>query len=254
MLKHLRNLIAHNQLEAVLKVLHGFGETSEAAPFRDEISLLSARYKAVEQDAHSDAVPADEVRQARNRLSHALLKLVGDLEKELPPPAQAQLESLAAAIPAPPGGDKSPASRGLRENSLKVQVFFLLLLVKLYIFFHLMTLWQSGGFYDKQFWHAVGLITPILAAYLSLMLKDLFDRRHEPSRNSLRVGRHMQGVVYAVFGVYALAFFLVLSERGRLGEQFDFDSLINSFSLIETLLGAMIGLIVSTLFKAGGGK
>lgn len=198
-----------------------------------EIVGLRARLLHLgEQQAGGDRVPDEFVRE-QEEISQA----VGMLIERLAPGAG------VASV--------TPAVSGITEDKFKEHVLYMLLAAKLIVLLYIYTTWQSGGWTNADFITVLSIILPVFATYLTLILKEIINKRHVDAPADQRiVKRSFRITTYWIMGLYFVAIIQVLSMRvqGVLDAQ-DMGQLSGLLALIESAMGVYVGQIIFALFK-----
>ena len=227
--EELLKLVAEGKLDIVFARLLAYTQANGFGNVHARSVELSARQEQLEQKTTDGTEDSDELRQEQNAINKALVKLIAELPD------------------APPKPDKKP--KGITEHRFKNQVLYLLLAAKLLLVGWVFTVWESGGFTNEQFISVIGIIVPVFATYLTLVIKDAAKHRHTdaPLDNRI-VKRSFQTTAYWLIGSYAFVLLLVINLRGQ-GILNQFGQMTALLSTVESGLGVYIGQIVFALFK-----
>jgi hypothetical protein len=228
--EELLKLVADGKLDQGFTQLLAYTQTNALGNWHARTVELSARQEQLEKREQEGIEDPDELRQAQNAINKALIQLIHELPD--PPPLK-------------PG--KKP--QGISEHRFKNQVLYLLLSAKMVLVIWLFTLWESGAFTNEQFISVIGIIVPVFATYLTLVVKDATQHRHTdaPQDNRL-VKRSFQMTAYWLIGTYTFVLLLVINLRGQ-GILNQFGQMTAMLSTVESGLGVYIGQIVFALFK-----
>lgn len=231
--KALRQLIAEDELETAAKQIIRYTEDLGEHNWHNQALSLAAQYESYEKDVRMGNVAQDDLRVARNSLIANYLGLIQDL------PSQA-----AAAV----------KPKGIREERLKIWVFFSLFLGKLTLLLWINFQWQTGGLETSEALTTAGFLIPIFVAYISAIITETIRNRYI-ARNgdgqydfgSKRVRSFLVWITFTIIPIYIIAFWMIISARaqGNLSPE----SMTNMLTLTESALGAYVGLIVFEMFK-----
>jgi Effector-associated domain 11 len=223
------NQIAEGKLKLVFRSFQEFATHNQLGNFRQRILVLAARYSVMEQDRMDGIEDLEDLRQEEAAITKAVIQLIGTLPDELP--------------------KASKRPKGIEEHRFKNQILYLLLAAKVTVVVWLFTLWESGPFTHEQFISVVGIIVPVFATYLTLVIKDAAQNRHIDAPLDTRIiKRSFQYTTYWLIGIYVVVLLSVINLRGQ-GVLKEFGQMTTLLSMVESGLGVYIGQIVFALFK-----
>lgn len=245
----LRMAVAQNKLEAVADhLLERSQQDPLLKPWRESAIQLAGQYRDYEDEKRNQTTSSEALRHQKNQVRASMLDLLEEMEASSTQAVQAVAETAVAGR----GGEVAEAAlpakaSGIREERLKLQVFALLVLTKGSIVIFVFTLWQSGSFSPEQFLATLGVIVPIFATYLGLVIKEYLERGGMPQPNPKQLTRGFQWTAYGLLATYGLAFLIILNLRGPgIIDQTDMMSLL---TLLESGLGVYVGRLMVILFR-----
>ncbi|MDX1943594.1 MAG: hypothetical protein SFU99_23710 [Saprospiraceae bacterium] len=229
--QELRRLLAADEPEKVIQQLLEHTEAIGALQLHNELVLQSGRYAQYERDQRLGTEDYDDLIRTRIKISQALLGIIDQLSEEN---AKA---------------GKVKRLRGISEKALKNHVLWILLIEKILVVGFVFFLWETGTFTVEQFTNTIGLLIPLFATYLTVMLKDAAKHRHVEVAldQKLLVKRNYQWMTYFLLLLYFWVIVGILNLRGPgILNQSQFTTLL---ATVESGLGVYIGTIVLALFK-----
>lgn len=231
--QELRRQLAADEIEPVVQQLLEYTEQIGALQTHNEVVIQSGKYAQYERDRHSGAEAYADLFRAKIKISQALLDIIDKL------PAQNG-----------PSDEKPKRLRGISEKALKSHILWILLVEKIIVIGFVFTLWESGAFTAEQFANTIGLLVPLFATYLTIMLKDAAKHRHVEVAldQKLLVKRSYQWMTYFLLVLYFLVIVMIINLRGS-GALPQFSQMTALLATVESGLGVYIGTIVFTLFK-----
>ena len=239
-----KRLVAEGRTEEALQQVMGFTESQGLTEMHNRLVVQSAKWEQYERSQLAGTVSYDDLTRTHATINLALLDIINDLPQE---------------VPQPPGKKKLG---GIREGRLKFQVFWMLLLGKVFFFAYLFTDLEAGTIPFNGFLLIAGVLLPTFAAHLTAILQERLSSRfvHRPS-DEKRVNTGLQYGIYLLLTLYIASIFFVLENyfRGSIPREMstneegvlvpDFQNLLLLLALIESSLGVYIGSIIHTLFK-----
>ena len=143
----------------------------------------------------------------------------------------------------------------MKEDTLKRLVFVLIVISKVIVIgnLFLFSTYSLGGFSKDEMFRAMGILTPIFMAYITVMLNDMIGGdRHlvaegESEAPVRRVSTFFRNLTLIVIPTYTLI--LVMVIRMRASGDMDFAELEKWFAGIESIFAIYIGQIMAALFK-----
>ncbi len=229
----LRRLLAADESNKVIQHLLEHTEAIGALQLHNDVVIQSSRYQQYERVQHLGTEDYDDLIRSKIKISQALLHIIERLPDEN--------ETTTA---------KAKPLRGISEKALKNHVLWILLIEKILVVGFVFTLWESGAFTAEQFANTVGLLVPLFATYLTIMLKDAAKHRHVEVAldQRLLVKRSYQWLTYFLLLLYLFVIVMIISLRGS-GMLPQFSQMTALLATVESGLGVYIGTIVFTLFK-----
>ena len=226
----LRRLVATDRLEEATEKLLSATQAEEYGEFRSLVVHQAGQlqfYKRMQIEQTQDFAT---LARTRNQISFGLL----DLIDELPDSATLQVKARQQA-------------RGVSEHHLKRRLFWLLLIAKLLVIGFAAFLWDTGSFSVEQFVAVAGILVPIFAAYLTLMIQDWTQARSELGPGERLVSRGYARMTYALVLAYGVLLLFLLNLRGP--GIVSFTQLTALLALAESGMGAYVGKVVFGLFR-----
>lgn len=226
----LRRLVADNRLRKASQRLDAATTAKAYGVYHRKVLQHAAQLAAYEGAIMMNTTDPAALVRNRNQLSQGLLLLIDELPD-------------AAALAA---GEQVP--EGMAEDRLKKHLFWGLLVGKLSVILFAFVLWQEGSFYNAEFLSVVGIVVPVFASYLTLMVQDATNRRSILEPGDVRVSRGFARIAYVLMVAYPVALLFTLNLFGS-NELKSFAALTASLALVETGLGAYLGKVVFGLFQ-----
>lgn len=140
----------------------------------------------------------------------------------------------------------------MTESRVRAYVTGLMLGGNCIVFLCLTALWIVGGFSTNEYKQAMLLLTPLLFAYASPILKHVFDRRAPDAQASPQVTP--AAFILSVAApplVMALTVLLSILKAFNFGLT-SFDDYTVAVGAVQTVFGTYIGLVMSTFFQSKG--
>lgn len=226
----IQGYLANSDIEAAIAEMREYAQTEKEKEMQNDLILLNARYSVVLRQEQANTHNPEELQRERNRIIDTLLEMTDTLPND---PKDAKGKTII----------KVP---GISEKSMKQQLFFLILAIKVGIILWLVFHYSTDGIDSKEFAAGFGLLLPVFASYSGLMFQDFLAQRHLlPTSRSPQVKRNVQWTIYAILFAYAFSLFFVVYLRTSRGTI----SLTTGFTAIETLFGAYLSRIVATFFQ-----
>ncbi|MTB52771.1 hypothetical protein [Lewinella sp. W8] len=225
----LRRLVAANRLEDASKKLLNATASDDYGEYRRLVLNHSGELTGYHQQEVMGTADPAQLTRTRNAISLKLLTLIDQL-----PDAAA----LAAA-------KKKP--EGVAEDRLKKRLFWMLLLGKGLVIGFAALLWSTNSFTNEQFITVVGMLVPLFAAHLTLMVQDATKHRGILKPGDKRVNTSFARMAYVLVIGYALVLLFLLNLRGP--GTITFLQFTTFLALAESGLGAYLGKVVYGLFK-----
>lgn len=226
----IQQYIANADTESALKACQDYSEETKNSDMETQLIMLSARYSVVLRKEEARTEDPEELQRELNRIHQSLL-------------------SIAETLPDNPSGDTKTAlakPKGITENGLKQQLFFLILIAKALILAWLTFHYSTNGIDSQEFAAGFGLLLPVFASYTGLMFQEFLSRRHiVSSRKSPLVKPSVQWTIYGIITAYTFALLIVVYLRTAYGNV----SLATGFTAVETLFGVYISKIITTFFQ-----
>lgn len=106
------------------------------------------------------------------------------------------------------------------------------------------------GFDDDEFSILISLLTPITTVYMAAMIKFAVENKNqiEPENQQQKVNQLYVTITYWAIPTHFIILFLAISAKA-LFNFITFDQLQVLFAIVESLFGAYVGIIVSSLYK-----
>lgn len=226
----LRRLVADDRLADATERLGKAVVGDEYGAYRTKVLHHAGQLSAYRDLRVINTASPAELARNRNRLSLSLLELIDELPD-------------AAALAA---GNKPP--EGVSEHRLKRRMFNLLLAGKILVILFTFILWQTGsGFTAENFTTVVGILIPVFATYLTLMVQDATKNRSLLQPGDKRVNKGFARLAYTLVILYPVVLIIILNLRGP--GTITFAQLTALLTLVETGLGAYLGKVVFGLFR-----
>lgn len=132
------------------------------------------------------------------------------------------------------------------------QVFWYLIISQISIFFLILFHYQTGGYSLSNTITILGIVTPIFAAYLHPIFKVIFDKitqKEIDEKENNAVDKTLQRFTYFALLTFTTIILILIDIPPRPSSAFDFDTLLKSLVLVESLFGFYIGYIVTKLIS-----
>ncbi len=134
------------------------------------------------------------------------------------------------------------------ENVVRSWISLSLICGNLFTFIVILTLWIIGGFSNSEFKQLILLMTPLLFAYATPVIKYIISSRSDIKPDDNFVNNMSFWVIVMIpITVQLITISLCIIKSFNIGIQ-SFDDLQLALGSIQTIFGAFIGLVVSTLF------
>lgn len=226
----LRRLVADNRLQEATKRLKKAASGDAYGAYRAKVLHHAGQLSAYQELLIVDTTAPAELARNRNRLSLGLLELIDKL------PDDAAL----VARDSPP--------EGFSEDRLKRGMFKLLLAGKVLVILFTGFLWLTGsGLTFENFTTVAGILIPVFATYLMIMVQDVTKNRSILQPGDKRVNKGFARLAYTLVIFYPVVLILILNLLGS--GSITFTQLTALMALLETLLGAYLGKVVFGLFR-----
>lgn len=226
----LRRLVADNRLRAATDRLVKAAAGNEYGDYRAKVLHQAGQLTSYHELRILGTEAPAELARNRNRLSLSLLELIDAMPD-------------AAALAA---GEKAP--EGLSEHRLKKRMFILLLVGKVVVLLFTTFLWLTGsGFTSENFFTVAGILVPVFATYLTLMVQDATKNRSLLKPGDKRVNKGFARMAYSLVILYPIVLIFILNLRGP--GTITFMQLTGLLALVETGLGAYLGKVIFGLFR-----
>lgn len=225
--KHLRLLVAENDLENVTKAIVKYTEDYSEPSWHNQAVALSAQLAAYENDLRMGSLSEDELKRSRNRVIGNILGLIDDL---------------------PEDKTAANAKTGVSEEQLKTWIGLLLFFGKLILLFWALFHIQTGGFSKAEGRYTIGYLIPIFAAYLAVIVQENVRNRFKRNGRNPLINKSLIWMTFILIPTYIISLWLVISARakGDIGTTEDYTTWL---TIIESGLGIYVGTIVFELFN-----
>lgn len=227
----LRRFVAADEMEeAVDKLLAATGN-GEYGEYHDQVIHQSGQlqhYARLQMQGTEDYA---DLARIRNRASLNILDLIDQL------PDSAQLEELAAKKP-----------EGTSEDSLKSNLFWILVIGKAIVIAFVTFLWSTNsGFGSKEYTATLGMLIPIFAVYIALMVEDATKSRTILKPGDRRVNKRFARTSYLFVILYPVILLLIINLRGP--GNITFEQMNTFIGVTEAGLGTYVGKVIFGLFR-----
>jgi hypothetical protein len=226
----LRRLVSAGRLEAATEQLLSATQGEEYGAFRSLVVHQAGQLQFYKQMQIEQTQDFATLARTRNQVSLGLLDLIDDL------PDSATLQ-----------GKARQQARGVSEHRLKRRLFWLLSIAKLLVIGFAAFLWNTGSFSVEQFVGVTGILVPIFAAYLTLMIQDWTQARNELGPGEQLVSRGYARMAYILVLAYPVLLLFLLNLRGP--GVISFTQLTGLLALAESGMGAYVGKVIFGLFR-----
>ncbi|GJM31690.1 MAG: hypothetical protein DHS20C18_06910 [Saprospiraceae bacterium] len=223
----IREMIAAGKLEAANTAALAYAEYCGLPDIANALAVLSNRAKTHREQWNSGLISYEDFSLTHAQIAQGLAEWV----ERLPEKAR-------------------PASRRrklLDEATFKKRIFYLLIAIKFLVLLRLVYHWSTGGFTNDQFQATAALLTPTLAAYISVMLADYLRQQ----RIGIQPPRYISGplVTFSIwlFPIYAIMLLLFIELKAK--SSITFSQMNLWLALVESILGGYIGQIVFDFFR-----
>jgi len=232
--RELRAQVSRGELKEAAEAALAYAEYCQSAEPANQLTVLNSRLHEHGAEWNTGRISYDEFSRAHAKIAYDLTAILEDLPDQ----------------PAPNAGKR----KLLDEAVFKKRLFYFLCisnLVVMYRVYYLSPFWTSSLRSISETFAIIGLLIPVFAAYLPVMLGD-YLRTHREGLPLRR--RYVSGplitVAYWLFPIYTFLLLYVLEMyAGGTDVAVRFADLTAGISLIETLLGGYIGQIVFAFFK-----
>lgn len=138
----------------------------------------------------------------------------------------------------------------MTENSLRKQISKFIIISNSILYLAIIVYRILLGFDDEEFSVMIGLLSPITTVYLAAMIKYAVENRHrmEADHEGRKVNQLYVTITYWAIPAHFIILFLAISGYA-LFNLTSFEQLKIVFAIVESLFGAYVGIIVSSLYK-----
>ncbi len=227
----LRRFVAADKLEhAVEKLLAATGG-GQYGEYHDRVIHQSGQLQHYTRLRMQGTEDYADLARTRNRASLNLLDLIDQL------PDSARLEELANQRPV-----------GVSEDTLKRNLFWILVAGKAIVIAFVTFLWSTGsGFGSKEYTATLGMLIPVFAVYIALMVEDATKTRNILQPGDQRVSKRFANISYVFVVLYPLLLLFILNLRGP--GSITFEQMNTFVGLTEAGLGTYVGKVIFGLFR-----
>lgn len=223
--------ISQNELGEAIELLRT--DIPEEDEMAMELVMLSRQWEEIRKAQSIGNVSQEDLQLLRNDLAFDIYGLGRrwDKKKHSPPPGPRELKK-----------------RGIHEEGFKRFLFLAIVLVKGGLLAFLFYLNETGSFILRDYLNLNGLMLPVFSASVILMIRHFFDNKDKnPDPEGPYIGRMLQWITYISLAAYLLIYLLSLRQYST--ESMGYEGLLSRVSGIEALFGAILGYIISELFK-----
>ena len=227
-LPDIRQQLAHGEIAPALEAALQYAEKSGVAETVNALTALSANLGQTRNLWNTGQLSFEEYARQHARASQAILDSLDRLPDQ-PTPAAAR--------------------RMLPEETFKKRLLWMLAGGKLIVLGRLSHHWSTGGFNDEQGWVCMGMLAPMFASYLYIVLDDYLRAHKENKSTAVRyVSGPLVQLVWIIIPTYILAL-LFLMEKKVMPPHLSFAQMTAGFALVESVLGGYVSRVVSAFFK-----
>ncbi len=228
----LRRRVAADRLDEAIDGLLSASRGAAFGEFRTRVLAQEGQLSYLKRLRQSGTQDFADLVRTRNQLGLNLLDLIGEL------PAEGELTAL-----------EEKKKTGVAESTVRAWLFRLLVVGKLTVIGYLFLLWRTGSNVTReQFFVTLGVIVPMFAAHLTLMVGRSTDDRYllvDTDDKLLRSNFAQLTYGLAITYPLLLLFFLYLLGPGDI----DFTEMNVGLGITEATLGAWLGKVVTGVVK-----
>lgn len=226
----LKRQLADDDLNAVLEGLILINKQHESPSYADDLTLLNARWKGWKEQYHDGTADFDKLNISKTQIRKAALALINQL------PSGANSQSV-------------PKPQGILESRFKKQLFWFMLIAKLFIIAFIWFHQSTGGFNKYEALASTGLLLPVFTAYITAMINDAIGDKYVDTLRQVQkryLKRNLQVLAYTMIPLYILFLVLIINAKPR--GTIDFEQMNSLLALVESGFGVYVGKIIFSVF------
>lgn len=133
----------------------------------------------------------------------------------------------------------------ISKEKFKSKFFYLVLGAKIIVILFLSLLWSTGSFTNEQYVNTLGILIPMFATILTVMIADISKESTKIDKGEIK--KSIQKLAFIMIGLYTITLLSILNLRGP--GTISMTQMTTMIMLVETSLGVYLGKIVYALFK-----
>lgn len=136
------------------------------------------------------------------------------------------------------------------ESKLRSRISKFVLISNFTLFFFIFLYYGFHGFDEEELTFLIGILAPITTVYMAAMVRYAVANKavETPDVKARKVSKLYYNISMWAIPGHFVTIFLVISAKA-LFNFINFEELKIAFTVIETLFGAYVGIIVSSMFK-----
>lgn len=137
----------------------------------------------------------------------------------------------------------------MNELKLKKQILYFMLFSKIIIVAYIWTMKTTGGFSTEQAVGAITLITPLFAAYLGVMYKEITQNKLQPVERAAgkTIPKSYRNLSYITLTIYVVIIVVLVTLKSA--GTFTYGQFQTMLTAVESGFGVYVGQIIFSLFK-----
>ncbi len=138
----------------------------------------------------------------------------------------------------------------MTENQLRNKISRFIIISNSILYLSTIIYYFFLGFDDEELTVLIGLLTPITTVYMAAMIKYAVSNKNvmENPEKDIRVNKlYITITSWAIPAHFFILFFAISAKA--LVNAINFEQLKIIFTIVESLFGAYVGIIVSSLYK-----
>lgn len=138
----------------------------------------------------------------------------------------------------------------MNESILRSKISKFVLISNFTLFFFIFLYYGFHGFDSEELTFLIGILAPITTVYMAAMVRYAVANKavETTAEQTRKVSKLYYSISLWAIPGHFVAIFLVISAKA-LFNFINFEELKIAFTVIETLFGAYVGIIVSSMFK-----
>ncbi len=138
----------------------------------------------------------------------------------------------------------------MNENQLRKQITKFVLVSNAILYVLIVIYYMFKGLDQEEFSVLIGMLSPITTVYIAAIVKYAIENKNSKENNhsDKKVSKFYQMITFwAIPGHFFILLFAI--SMFALFNFINFEELKITFTIVESLFGAYVGLIVSSLYK-----